>query len=273
VVETNLPDALVDSQPGAQAPPGGGIETASFIGRRLDDPILEAARANPTLTIAVATGALVVARLLAVSGFRVDVALALLTSAGIANVVVGSATSAVPTVAPLLTLVLSDLALTYYRAERRALPTALAAAFAAMLSLLVTPAWLVATYVVSLLGLQVLVRFRARRGRPHFRLPENPAAYVLSVAVLPLFVPVVLSSAPWLPPESIVSAGSAAVGYVIQSDARWTHVLLDAPRAVQIYETSAITSRTSCEMPPSPVNSTLLQLVVRRSILPDCPVP
>jgi len=122
-------------------------------------------------------------------------------------------------------------------------------------------------------GLEGLARFRASRGRPAVRLPEDPIAYSLALLAFPFLLPLLLSSTPWLPPESIVSGGSVVVGYVTQTDSRWTHILLDAPRVVRIYETSAITSRTSCQMPSRALDATLLQIVAQPSALPDCRVP
>src|SRR5947207_15722590 len=94
-------------------PPGGGIETAETVGQPIDDPIVAAARAYPALTLGTITGGLVVARLLAVANDRIDVALALLASAGVTNVVIGSAVGLLPLAAPLLALMLGEMGIAW----------------------------------------------------------------------------------------------------------------------------------------------------------------
>jgi hypothetical protein len=269
-VEMGVPETVVNVEPETKAP-GGGIETETFIGLPLDDPLLAAARANPALTIAVGTGSLVVMRLLAVAELRPDVALALLASSGIANVLVGSAVSVIPYAAPLAAIMLSDIARAYYHADRRALVTALGAILAGMLSLVLTPLVVLGVVVILLLVVRAFIRVRSARGRPYVRRQENLLAHSVGVG-FPVLLLMVTGLTPWLPPEAIVSGGSTTVGYVTQSDNRWTHVLLYAPRVVRIYETSAITSRLSCEMPMDALSDTLVEVLGRMSLLPDCPI-
>ena len=265
----------VVARPEAQAMPSGGTGTATFVGRPLT--ISGRCAREPALTIALVTGALVGARLLAVSAFRVEVALALLTSAGIANVLVGTGISLIPLLAPVLGLLLFGTARDYYRSQRRALLTDSVAIILIMTSVIVTPVAAFVAIAVLLLILRLFLRMRAKRGRPVVPRQETPLAYALVVG-WPLIFALVTNSTPWLAPEMIAAGGSTTVGYVTQADTRWTQVLLYTPRVVHIYETSAITSRTLCLMPPNALNITLIQLVgqltsPKPTTLPDCPGP
>ena len=189
---------------------------------------------------------------------------------------VGSAVSLIPYAAPGTAILLFRTAQAYYHTGHRALLTVYAALLAAVLSLLVTPAVLLGAIALLYVVVEAFVRFRAARGRPVVRRQENLLASFVSVG-FPLLLLLATSFTPWLPPEAIASGGSSTVGYVTRSDSRWTHVLMYTPRVVRIYETSAITSRTSCEMPPNPFTITLGaalgQLLAPRTTLPACPVP
>lgn len=243
------------------------------VGQPIDDPLLAAARANPTLAVAAVTGALVVARLLAVANYRVDVALALLASAGVANVVIGSALTLLPLFAPLFAVVLINTARAYERAGRRALVTLLAGFVAVLASILLSAALYFAFFAIGEAVIWAYARVRARRGRPSERPREDPVAWVISVAVFPIAIYLAFLTTPWLPPETITSNGATVVGYVTSSDSSWTDVLLYQPRVVRIYQTSTITSRTACQLPPNFATVRLTELLRRSTDLPDCPVP
>jgi hypothetical protein len=244
------------------------------VGDPVDDPILEAVRAVralPAVAIAAFTGGLVVMRLLTVADYRIDVALAMLTSAGVANVVIGSAVSVLPWVLPLATIAFFTLQRDYHRAGRRAVLSQTAAIWAGFFALLITPVVLLAIFIVGSVVQQLLMRRRQRQGPVSEPRSETLSGYAATMGVFG-FIYLVSLTTPWLPPETIVSNGATTVGYVTDSDSRWTHVLTYQPRVVLIFETSAIAaSRTTCTFAPTPLGATLRDLIGPRASLPECP--
>jgi hypothetical protein len=238
------------------------VPPVSFVGRSIDDPVGAIARAHPATAI------------------RVEVAQALLASAGVANVVLGSCSPQPRGVAQLrrsqsgplilpLAIVARDLQESYYRAGRRAFVTGGIWWYGLLLALFVTPVGLLLfTAGLYVLGM-VWRRYRARRVASAQKQREDLAAYVLTLGVLPFLPLIFFVSTPWLPPENLVIDGSTTLGYVTAVDSRWTEVLLSDPRRVAVYKSESITERTRCTFGRSPLVITLFEIPKILRSVPD----
>lgn len=254
----------------------GKVESASMVGRPVDDPLVAIATAYPALTVALATGALVVLRLLAVTRNNVDVALGVLQSAGVTDEAIGSALSLLPYAAPGFALVFLDISTSYYRVGRRALVTMYAFLATAVMSAVLTPVIVLLGFAVLFGVLAIVRRVRASGGTPPLRRPEHPMAYVLAIVGYPLLLNAITFANPWLPPEVITSRDQAVVGYVTSSDSTWTEVLTYQPRVIHVYKTPEITSRETCELDPGlwflPGPRFLARVTGQQPVMPKCPV-
>jgi hypothetical protein len=235
-----------------------------------DDPLATAARANPALTIAVITGAVIVARLLAVSDWRVEVGVAILGSAGVTNVLLGSALMLVPFAAPASAIYFAETARSYYAVGRRAYLSALGAIVAGYVSFISTPVALLALLAVFFAVAAIYTFARSRQGRPLVRRKLDPIEYVVTVALVPLLWTLLTFTTPWLPVENITVNGQPIVGYVSSSDSRWTEVLVHDPRVLRIFETSEISSREPCQLPKTSIYGSLREVLNAKEILADC---
>jgi hypothetical protein len=263
----------------ADTPEGAAVAAApakpdareSMVGKPLDDPLLTLAGKNVAVSLAVLSGVFVVVRLFAVAGWDKDTALALLASAGVANVLLGTAIVLIPAVAPIIAITLLDTGNAYYRVGRRALITVFLGDMCLIASVIVSPAillLLLAILVGSRLALPRLPWFRGRP--PRKRRSEDAVAYV--VVLLAAYVPlVIMTGSPWLPREVIATGSTTTVGYVTSSDGQWTHVLVDHPRAVVVLDTASITVRSTCRARPDLLTATIGELFVPRTAPAPCP--
>jgi len=239
----------------------------------VDDPLIELFRSNTTVSVAVMTGFLVIGRLIAVSQFKLETALALLNSAGVANVLIGSTISVLPPLVPIIGWFLVKLAVEYYRAGRRALASAYAAGLTLLLAVEVSPVLLIAAYALAYLSPFAGEWIVRRRGRtPVPRPAENALALLIYVGSLPIIF-IATGNTMWLPAEAITANGHTVVGYVTQSDGEWTSILTDKPRTIVIYATNTISSRSICRIPSQSYSGTLQQILSPISPVPDCPTP
>jgi hypothetical protein len=241
------------------------------VGDPVDDPLVDAAKANPGLAVAVGTGVLVVARLLAVSNFNIQTALAVLASAGPGNVVLGAAITGLPYAAPVLGIALYDVGMTYYRSGRRAVVALSLAPLLIGAGLLLTPALVLVAILAAFIGTRLVVFLLRRRGRPVARQPDTPLGFWFTTA-WPVLTIAALFAGPWLPAEAIEDGGVPVVGYVTSTDGTWTHVLTYQPRTVEYHKTDAITRRYLCEIPSTWVSKSVLDLV-RTASGTACPAP
>jgi hypothetical protein len=250
--------------------PYEGAPQGIGVGAPIDDPILSAVRASPTLATAIFAGALVAVRLLAVSNYRIDIALGLLSSAGASDVILGSALSLLPFAAPLIFIYLWSVSGTYFNAGRRAYFTAYGLGISFGVSVLLSPVGLLALVIALFVALWALSRLRGSRGRPHVRRPEVPVVFAFSVIGVPLFAFSLLVGIAWMPVEVVETRDTTIVGYVAESDSKWTYILQYEPRLIQIVATADVTQRTICEMPRDLLDKPISELGTRPGP-PACP--
>jgi hypothetical protein len=241
-------------------------------------------------------GVLLVAatRVLIVSDYNLSTALAILSSSGYVNTLVGSVIPLVPILMPYIALVLL-----YFDRVVAAL-----LAFAA--TLLISPATVAGTSAISLLGRDWAL-MTGGSGIRHavliilaiplsglllieivgFRMTTviKTVGTVGIIVTLPLIVrlyPIPVSnsfyenvlSQPWLPAETITLATHQVVtGYVLDSDDNWFEVLLSQDRTVAEYHTNKVISRTMCQTASAEAKRPLIPLVPAVSRLPACPQP
>lgn len=241
-------------------------------------------------------GVLLVAatRVLIVSDYNLSTALAILSSSGYVNTLVGSVIPLVPILMPYIALVLL-----YFDRLVAAL-----LAFAA--TLLISPATVAGTKAVALLGhdwsliaggssvrhVVLIILAFPLSGLLLIEIVGFRMATVIKtvgtvgiIVTLPLIVrlyPIPVSnsfyanvlSQPWLPAEAITLATHQVVtGYVLDSDDNWFEVLLAQDRIVAEYHTNKVISRTMCQTASAEAKRPLIPLVPAVSQLPACPQP
>lgn len=233
-------------------------------------------------------------RVLIVADYNVTTALAILSSSGYINTLVGSVIPLVPILMPYV-----GLALLYLNR----VPAALLA-FAA--ALLISPATLTGASALSLVkhdwglvtggsGLRQAVLIILAIPLGGLLLTEIAGFQVATVirtigtvgiiASLPLIVrlyPVPVSnsfytnvlSQPWLPAETItLTTHQAVTGYVLESDEDWFEVLLAQDRTVVHYHTNDVASRALCQTASTESKRPLIPLVPAVAQIPACPQP
>lgn len=245
------------------------MSDSALTGRPLDDPIVDAFQKHPALSITAVAGVVVVARLLVVSGYDVEVALAVLASAGPANVTVGTMVSAIPYAVLFGALLALDIAGMYYRTDRRALLTMYAGILLLGVAVLVSPAIYFAAFAV-VAGITWLVR-RRRTGPGTGKRGEPPLVYAFLVFGIPVVAFLQFNPTPWLPAERLTVDGDVVVGYVTSVDGPWTYVLRDEPRRVEALSSETVSERTDCSLRTDWYSITLSDLVRQRpGTLPPC---
>jgi hypothetical protein len=241
------------------------------IGDPVDDPIVDALKSNAGLAVAVATGVLVVTRLLSVTNFQTDVALALLASAGVGNVVIGTAVTSLAVAAPILGIALYDVGMAFYRAGRRAVVSVSLAPLLFGFGVLLTPTVVALAVLGAFIGSQLTGKALDRMGKPIIRKPDTPLGYWFTLA-FPILTFAALFSGPWMPAEAIDTAGRTVVGYVTSVEGDWTQVLTYQPRSVESIRSDTITRRYLCSVSSWWGSKSLLDLV-RPTTAPACPLP
>jgi hypothetical protein len=237
---------------------------------------------------------LAVTRVLIVSDYNLSTALAILSSSGYVNTLIGSIIPLVPVLMPYIALVLL-----YFDRVVVAL-----LAFAA--ALLISPASISGAAALSLVGQDwhlIIGGSTLRRGLliilaafvcilllgeiAGFRIATvvRTVGTVGIIATLPLIVrvyPIPVSnsfyanvlSEPWLPAEMVtLSTHKVVTGYVLESDQDWFEVLVAQDRTIVHYRTSEVVSRAVCQMASAEPKRPLVPLVPAISRIPVCPQP
>jgi hypothetical protein len=233
-------------------------------------------------------------RVLIVADYNLSTALAILSSSGYVNTLIGSLIPLVPLLMPYVALVLLYLdrvvvAMLAFAAALLISPATLPGASAlslvghdwhliaggsgirhAVLIILAIPLCLL--LLVEIAGFQVATVVRT-------------VGTVGIIATMPLIVriyPVPVSngfyanvlSQPWLPAETVtLTTHQVVTGYVLESDQDWFEVLLAQDRTVVHYHTSEVVSRAMCQTPSTEPKRPLIPLVPAISHLPACPQP
>jgi hypothetical protein len=248
------------------------------------------ALADHSLTITVILFVVLALKLLVIARGRVPVALAILQSASVATTLVGSALSATPLIAFLLTAwsisrlgsrARGEDGMRRGLARRPRLGLALTLAGGLVLGIVVSP-WLV---LVAGIAAGVLLRVVApMAGRRRLDGLRRVALGVVAAAAAWAFW--VFLDAVWVPHESVhVSRDTTIVGYVLDSGGQWTSILVSGDRLLVRVPSAHVTSRRICVLaghrrnPLSEEAPSVLQLVadtgvlpwISRAPVPDCP--
>lgn len=233
-------------------------------------------------------------RVLIVADYNLATALAILSSSGYVNTLVGSVIPLVPIVMPYVGLLLLYLnrivaALLAFAAALLISPAAVTGASAlslvkhdlglmtggsggrqALLIILAIP--LSALLLIEMAGFQ-------------FSTVVRTVGTVGIIATLPLIIrlyPVPVSntfytnvlSEPWLPAEAItLTTHQVVTGYVLATDQDWFEVLVAQDRTVVHYHTSEVASRALCQTAFTESKRPLIPLVPAVSGFPACPQP
>jgi len=228
--------------------------------KKIRDYVADFSAKETTIAITVATAFLVLIRLLRVARFDIVTANALVHSAGITSVALGTIVSAFPTVLGLLLYVSLGFL------DLRALGTQIAIVVLGLVFLLLSP-WPLVVLSIPFFVLVGSLNY-ARRNSPEGRIGGIALVYVLVLLILLFLRPNM-----WLPAERLQLAGAdPLIGYVVSEDTTWTTVLRDVDRRIQYIEGSEITARRVCRvttgwLAPRP---SLLQLVLGWPEAPSC---
>jgi hypothetical protein len=213
------------------------------------------ARAHLGLVISGALAVLVVLKVLAVSHQRPTTALAILQTAGTANVLFGTLVLFFPAVFAVGVVVLW-LVMRQVNAAVRYPVVGLAVLAWLYVMLTQAPSYLVylLLFALAVVGVGVLALVKIRPGvLSSWRESGKLSAAVgvgLATAISLMFVLIAVSPTPWLPAERIVlgggPGGTSPVGYVLGVDDGAIVFLHEDSRTVFRIPTSIITSRTYC---------------------------
>ena len=179
--------------------------------------------------------------------------LTLLTTAGLASVLVGTLITFIPTLALATLVVLNSLLRRDDLSESRRRWFSTATFIIVPVSVLVLP-WFTALLIglVEIFYSVQAIRRRKRRrdGREDPAGAEKSWAVVDWVAVATgAFVSLFSSDALWLPAEIVgLSTGQSEVAFVLETDATWTTLMLEEGRSIQIVRTEIVESRTVCNL-------------------------
>lgn len=243
-----------------------------MFGKPPDDPLLDALRANPTLAIAALTAGLSVARLMVVSRFQPETALALLQSGGIGGLLIAFGITGIPAVSPFVASTVTSVAYDLYHEGRRALLMASLALSLIVVAVITAPAWLLALAVAAEIASRSALKIRKDRwARKHGAgewTKDHPfARYVLpliSIVSVQLFV-----GQPWFPSEIVhFTDGTTSVVYVVSEESGWASLMTADDRLVLRVPTSSIDSRVVCSFRTAS-SASLLELL-RPSAYPLC---
>ena len=226
-------------------------------------------------------------RVLIVADYNVTTALAILSSSGYINTLVGSVIPLVPILMPYV-----GLALLYLNRVPAALLISPATLSGASALSLVKHDWGLMTGGSGLRQAVLIILAIALSGLLLIEIAGFQVATVIRtigtvgiIASLPLIVrlyPVPVSnsfytnvlSQPWLPAETItLTTHQAVTGYVLESDQDWFEVLLAQDRTVVHYHTSDVASRALCQTASTESKRPLVPLVPAVSQIPACPQP
>jgi len=273
------------------------------ITRRLSRSATIALLASPVGLIFIA-----VTRLLLISNYNISTALAVASSGGYVNTLLGSVLPVIPVLLPYLTLVLllfnrTILGTLSLIATAIITPTALSGKtlalrqFAVDGGLFIAAAVFVIGLMLAIALLLAVVGIIRKFGGGAAMLPV--LAIVVAARTLPrsiaifaciLLMPTVfalyplpsknsyyseLVRQPWLPDELITLASGRTIdGYVVSEDQDWVTILSDQDRRIYYYPPAQIKQRQVCQHPGDLVSAPLISLIsagaVAQSRLPQC---
>lgn len=258
--------------------------------------MLRRIRSSTTLALLLSpVGVILVAatRLMIVSDYNSNTALAILRSAGYVNTLLGSIIPLVPILMPWIALLL--LWLNQMVASLLAFGAALLISPAALTwkAFLSTAqhdlqrsggggAWDVVAFILAaaaaILLLIELVGFGIRASTRSVGLAAAVAIVPIMFRLYPLPASDVfytnLLTQPWLPAETItLTTHQSMTGYVLESDQDWTEVLRAEDRTVVQYHTSEVSSRAMCQIAVVAYERPLFPLINTQSELPLCALP
>lgn len=231
-------------------------------------------------------------RLMIVSDYNANTALAILRSAGYVNTLLGSIIPLVPILMPWIALLLLWLnqmiaSLLAFAAALLISPASLTGkAFLSIaqhdLQTYHGGAWdvlsvFLAAFAAILLVLE-LVGFGIRASARSVGLAAAVAIVPIMFRLYPLPASDVfytnLLTQPWLPAETItLTTHQSVTGYVLESDQDWMEVLLAEDRTVVQYHTSEVSSRAMCQIAVVASERPLFPLINTQSDLPLCVLP
>jgi hypothetical protein len=231
-------------------------------------------------------------RLMIVSDYNSNTALAILRSAGYVNTLLGSVIPLVPILMPWIALLLLWL--------NQMIASLLA--FAA--ALLISPAALTWNDFLStaqhdlqaaqgggwewlsfFLAALAAILFLFELGGFGIRATARSLGLAASVAIVPIMFRLYplpasdvfytnLLTQPWLPAETItLTTNQSMTGYILETDQDWTEVLLAEDRTVVQYHTSQVSSRAMCQITVVASERPLFPLLNAQSELPECALP
>jgi hypothetical protein len=232
-----------------------------------------------------------VVRLLIISDYNTTTALAIASSGGYVNTLLGSVIPMLPVLMPYLALVLlffNRVILGVLSLAAAALTSPAAIRGEAFLSFL-KESWYDVSRTrggVGLLALASLVAFLLlilllSRGLGLF---SRSLATICCIILLPVVLRLYplpdsnsyyahLVRQPWLPTESIgLSSGASMVGYILSEDQDWVAVLNDRDRRIYYFHADQIEQRQVCQPSAVPVTLPLISLLPQPGS-PDSGVP
>jgi hypothetical protein len=257
--------------------------------------VLRRIRSSTTLALLLSpVGVILVAatRLMIVSDYNSNTALAILRSAGYVNTLLGSVIPLVPILMPWIALLL--LWLNQMIASLLAFAAALLISPAALtwkaflstaqhdLQAAQGGAWDVLAFFLAVLAAILLVieliGFGIRASARSVGLAATVAIVPIMFRLYPLPASDVfytnLLTQPWLPAETItLTTHQSVTGYVLDSDQDWTEVLRAEDRTVVQYHTSEVSSRAMCQIAVVASERPLFPLINAQSELPLCVLP
>jgi hypothetical protein len=231
-------------------------------------------------------------RLMIVSDYNTNTALAILRSAGYVNTLLGSIIPLVPILMPwvaLLLLWLNQLIASLLAFAAALLISPAALTWNAFLSLAQHDlqaahggAWDVVAFVLAAIAAFLFLFELIGFG---IRVTALSVGLVATVAIVPimfLLYPLPASDVfytslltqPWLPAETItLTTHQSMTGYILETDQDWTEVLLAEDRTVVQYHTSQVSSRAMCQIDVVASERPLFPLLNTQSELPECVLP
>jgi hypothetical protein len=234
-----------------------------------------------------------VVRLLIISNYNTTTALAIASSGGYLNTLLGSVIPMLPVLMPYLALVLlffNRVILGLLSLAAAALTSPAAIRGEAFLGFL-RESWHDISRTSAGFGLLALAAFvglllltlLVTRGLSIF---SRSLATICSIILLPIVLRLYplpdsnsyyahLVRQPWLPTESIsLSSGDSVVGYILSEDQDWVTILNDRDRHIYYYHADQIGQRQVCQSSAVPVTLPLISLLPQASpptsVIPKC---
>ena len=281
----------------AAGPPNGPADQAGGAASPTSNVIRRISRSTTIALLLSPVGLLLIAatRLLIVSNYNPATALAITSSQGYINTLLGTIIPIIPIYMPYLALLLLF--------SGRIIPSMLAFLATALISPIsksqsdtlniVKKDWHL-IFIGSGAGRYILLVFiavlfacllAAELAGFGFTVLIRTCGTVASLALLPLMVglyPLPINNSvytnlvkqPWLPAETItLTSRQDVIGYVLSSDGYWLEVLMADNRTIRYYRMSDITEREICQTNKGAPTRPLIALVPADVTIPQCPQP